>query len=130
MTEPDGKQITEVRRPGEGDSRDEDIERLETLAWWLDERFRVPFTNLRFGLDGLLGVVPGIGDFATALTGFLLISTAHSMGVPVAVLLRMAANLALDFVVGLIPVAGDVFDFVFKAHRRNVDLVRRHLEDE
>ncbi len=103
---------------------------MEILAWWLDGRFRVPGTNLRFGLDGLLGLVPGIGDFATALTGFLLISTAHHMGVPLRVLLRMGANLAFDFAMGLIPVVGDIFDFTFKAHRRNVDLARRYMKDD
>ena len=88
----------------------------------------MPGTSLRFGLDGLLGLLPGIGDLATALTGSVLIAMAHRMGVPVAVLLRMAANLLIDLAIGSIPLVGDAFDFGFKAHRRNVVLARRYLE--
>lgn len=102
------------------------IERLERLAGWLDDRFRIPGTGLRFGLDALIGLVPGIGDTATAVSAAYLIARAAGLGVPRRILLRMAANAAIDLLVGTIPLLGDLFDIGFKANRRNVALLRRH----
>ena len=105
----------------------EAIERLERLAFWLDERFRIPGTNWRIGLDGLLGLVPGIGDSATALLSLYLVLEAKRLGVPNGVILRMLANVGLDAAVGSVPLLGDLFDVAFKANRRNMRLLRRHL---
>lgn len=105
----------------------EAIERLERLAFWLDERFRIPGTNWRIGLDGLLGLVPGVGDTATALLSLYFVLEAKRLGVPNGVILRMLANVGLDAAVGSLPLLGDLFDVAFKANRRNLRLLRRHF---
>lgn len=107
---------------------DADLRHLETIAHWMDGRFRLPGTNRRFGLDAVVGLVPGIGDAAGALVGAYIIFQAYRMGVPRSVLMRMLGNVAVDGAVGSIPVVGDLFDFAFKHHRRNINLLRRHLE--
>src|SRR3546814_752680 len=114
----------EVRNAGSDRALDE----IERLASWLDDRFRVPGTNIRFGLDALIGLVPGVGDSATFLVSAWLIVRARSLGLPGGVVARMALNVAIDLVIGTIPLLGDLFDLGFKANRRNVALVRRHLE--
>jgi hypothetical protein len=101
---------------------------LERLASLMDERFQVPGTNFRFGLDGLLGLIPGVGDTATGLIGLYIIYQARQHGAPGSLLARMVGNVAIDTAVGSIPLLGDVFDFGFKAHRRNLKLLHRHLE--
>ena len=103
------------------------IAQLETLAHWLDDVFRVPGTRLRFGLDGVIGLIPGIGDAATGALAAYLAVRAREMGLPYSVVLRMAANVGVDLAVGTIPVAGDVFDVAFKANRRNIELLKREL---
>ncbi len=105
-----------------------ELRRLETLADWLDSRFRLPGTNFRFGLDGLLGLVPGVGDTVTGAAGAYVIVTAYRLGAPTPLLARMGANTAIDWIVGSIPLVGDLLDFGFKANRRNTALLRRHLE--
>lgn len=104
-----------------------ELQRLERLAHWLDSRFAIPGTGIRFGLDGLLGLLPGVGDVATMLPAVYLILQAHRLGAPRALLVRMALNVGLDTVVGAVPLLGDLFDVAFKANRRNVALLRRHL---
>lgn len=109
------------------DDRYRQIRRLEKLAHWLDSRFRIPGTNVRFGLDSVLGLVPGLGDTATAIPALYLILCAERLGVPRRVLLRMTLNVAVDLMVGAVPVIGDAFDVGFKANRRNADLIKRHV---
>jgi len=93
----------------------------------LDAGIRVPGTNLRFGLDPILGLIPGVGDAAGAvLAGWILVE-AIRLGASRATLIRIAGNLALDAVVGAVPVLGDIFDFAWKANLRNVALLERHL---
>lgn len=103
------------------------LERVQKLADLLDTRFRVPGTNMRFGLDGLLGLIPGIGDTAALGLSLWIVAEAWQMGLPRSVLARMLLNVALDYLVGLIPLLGDWFDFAYKANRRNADLMLRHL---
>lgn len=98
-------------------------QRLEAIAEMLDDRFRVPGTNLRFGLDGVIGLVPGIGDTVTTAIGSYIVAEAWRAGVPRRHLARMGANLAIDWAVGLVPLVGDLLDFGFKANRRNVRLL-------
>jgi hypothetical protein len=107
--------------------REAQIQRLETLADWLDSRFRIPGTNLRFGLDSVVGLLPGIGDGATAIPAIYLILCADRLGVPRSLLARMALNVGLDMMLGAVPLLGDVFDVGFKANRRNVALLKRHF---
>jgi Domain of unknown function (DUF4112) len=105
------------------------LERLERLAYWLDDRFRVPGTGFRVGLDGLVGLVPGVGDVVTNTLTAYIVYEAWRLGIPKRVLLRMLANLGIDTLVGIVPVAGDLVDLGFKANRRNVRLLRRHLRE-
>lgn len=100
---------------------------LERLADWMDSRFRVPGTELRFGLDGLLGFVPGIGDSVTALPAAYLIMRARAIGAPPHLQARMVGNVLMDLLIGALPLVGDLFDFGFKANRRNVGLLREHF---
>lgn len=105
------------------------LRRLDRLAYWLDERFALPGTNVRVGIDGLIGLVPGIGDLAGGLISTLVVLEARRLGVPGSVLARMAANIGIDVAFGTIPVLGDLFDIRWKANRRNVNLLVRHLRD-
>lgn len=104
------------------------VRRLERLAHWLDDRYRVPGTGFRVGLDGIIGLIPGIGDVATSLLSAYVIYEARRLGAPRSVLVAMLGNLGIDFVVGAVPLVGDVFDIGWKANRRNVRMLLRHLE--
>lgn len=99
---------------------------LRRWAVLLDSAFRVPGTNVRFGLDALVGLVPGIGDLASpAYTGLLLI-TGFRMRIPIVVQARMVLNAALDMLVGAVPILGDLADIGLKANLRNLELLERH----
>ena len=103
------------------------LRRADLAAKWMDSRFRLPLTNWRFGLDGLLGLLPGVGDGAGLLVSAYVVWTARQAGMPMTLVAKMAGNVVLDGVVGSIPVLGDLLDFGFKANRRNADLIRAHL---
>ncbi len=103
-------------------------QRLNTLAWWLDDCLPVPFTQRRIGLDGLVGLLPGVGDAATTLVSAYLVLEARRLGIPKRQLTQMLWNLAVDGVVGSVPLVGDLFDFGWKANRRNIRLLNEHLE--
>ena len=103
------------------------LQRVARLAYWLDDRFRIPGTRRRIGLDGLLGLVPGIGDTATALIASYIVLEAARLGVPRAMLGRMLANVGIDYAIGLVPLVGDLADLAWKANRRNARLLRDHL---
>jgi hypothetical protein len=104
--------------------RDRTLHGLEIL---LDEAFRVPGTGIRFGLDGIIGLVPGVGDVLAGILSLVIPLAAWIRGVPYVTLLRMAVNLAIGVLVGSIPLFGDIFDIAWKANRRNYLLLRRHL---
>jgi hypothetical protein len=104
------------------------LRRLEALAHLLDTRFGVPGTRWRFGLDSVIGLVPAVGDVATAAIALWVLWQGHRLGASKAVLARMAGNVAMDTVVGSVPLVGDIFDAAFKSNRRNVALLRRHLD--
>lgn len=99
-------------------------ESLETLSHYLDDFIRVPGIGWRFGLDSIVGLVPGVGDVSTLLASFYILTAAVRYRVPKITILRMALNLVIDFLVGSIPFLGDVFDFVWKSNRMNMDLLR------
>ena len=101
--------------------------RVLRLVDLMDQRYHIPGTRFRFGLDAVIGLVPGIGDLAGMLIGGVVFFEAVRLGVPLPVLARMAFNLWLDSVVGSLPVVGDAFDFVFKANRRNLRLLERYV---
>lgn len=98
-------------------------ERLRDLARVLDEAIRIPGTNIRIGLDALLGLLPGGGDLAGGVFSALIILQAARAGAPTSVLGRMLANVALDVLVGAIPLLGDLFDVAWRANSRNVRLL-------
>jgi hypothetical protein len=104
--------------------RDETLHRLEIL---LDEAFRIPFTRIRFGIDGIIGLVPGLGDVLAGLLSLIIPIAAWIRGVPYITLLRMGLNIGIGVLVGSIPVLGDAFDIGWKANRRNYLLLERHL---
>jgi uncharacterized protein DUF4112 len=108
---------------------DSDDRALSALRKWsvlLDSAFRVPGTRLTFGLDPLLGLVPGLGDVTTPLFAALVLLHAVRLRIPRVVQVRMLINAAIDFAVGAIPIAGDVFDLGWKANVRNLALLERH----
>jgi hypothetical protein len=92
----------------------------------LDSVFRVPGTNIRFGLDALIGLVPGLGDLVAPAFTVMLLGTGLKMRVPAVVQLRMVLNALIDMLIGLVPVAGDLADVFWKADLRNVALLERH----
>ena len=102
--------------------------RTRKIAYWLDNAFRVPGTQIRFGLDPLIGLVPGLGDVAGGLLSAYIVLEAARAGASVPVVLRMLANLGLDMLFAAVPVLGDLFDAGFKANTRNMALLQRHLE--
>jgi len=113
-----------------GPSRSETLARLEALSKLMDSAIAVPGTRLRIGLDSVIGLVPGIGDIASALISSYIIWEARQLGVPRWKIARMIANTALDTTVGAIPVVGDVLDVFYKSNRRNLKILRDHLERE
>ncbi|HKP72550.1 MAG TPA: DUF4112 domain-containing protein [Pyrinomonadaceae bacterium] len=103
-----------------------EIERsLDQLSRWMDGLFRIPGTGWRFGLDALVGLIPGVGDTATTVVSFYILAAGVRYRVPKATLLRMGLNIALDYVLGSIPVVGDLFDAAWKSNQKNVELLRR-----
>jgi hypothetical protein len=101
------------------------IDQLRRLAWILDSQFRVPGTNFRFGVDALVGLIPGFGDFAGAIASTVFLVQGLRIGAPRAVMGRMFANVVIETLVGAIPGLGDLFDASFKANQRNLRLLER-----
>jgi Domain of unknown function (DUF4112) len=110
-------------------ARDEiELERLERFARMLDTAFRVPIVGLRFGLDAILDLIPGIGDAIGAILSLYIFQAARRFGVPRVTLTRIALNIGIDYIGGLLPILGAVFDAYWKANFWNVALIRRHVE--
>ena len=99
---------------------------LDVLAKLMDSQFKIPGTNIRFGLDSLIGLVPGAGDFVTFLISGYMMTILAKNGASGFVLARMTLNILIDALVGSIPLLGDVFDVAFKANRRNMKLMHEH----
>ena len=98
---------------------------LERLSWLMDDLFRVPVLGWRFGLDALIGLIPGVGDTTTSLVSFYILVAAVRYRVPKITLLRMGVNIAIDYLVGSLPFVGDVADAWWKANHMNLDLLRK-----
>lgn len=104
------------------------LARLEAIAHLMDTAFVIPGLNRRVGLDAVIGLVPVFGDIAGIAISSYIVYEAKRLGAPRWLVMRMMANVAMDGAVGAVPLAGDLFDAAFKANRRNVRLLRRHLE--
>jgi hypothetical protein len=117
--------------PGTGQydavSRRAALDRLDRLATAFDTAFIVPGTNVRFGVESLLRLIPGFGDAAASALSCYLLYEAHRLGVPRPLFARMLLNVLLEGTVGAVPLAGDAFDVLFRANRRNIALLRAHF---
>ena len=102
------------------------IRNLDSLAKLMDSQFQIPSTKIRFGLDALIGLIPGVGDFAGFLVSGYMITVLASNGASGFVVARISLNIIIDAVIGSIPILGDIFDFAFKANERNMKLVHEH----
>lgn len=103
--------------------------KLSRLAWLMDSSIRIPGTQMRFGLDGLIGLIPGVGDIVGAIISSHIISQAAQVGAPKSILMKMAFNVGLDALLGVIPVIGDLSDFIWKANQKNITLLNNYLID-
>ena len=106
-----------------------DDENLDLLSHVLDDFIRIPGTSIRFGLDGIVGFIPGVGDLIGGIASCIIIVAAWVRGVSYATVARMVANVAIEVVVGSIPVLGDMFDIAWRANRRNYALLTGSLAD-
>lgn len=126
-------QTTVDRRPADTEQVVDDLSqtrrRLESLAWLLDESVRIPGFGFRVGLDGILGLIPGFGDLLTTAISAFIIRQAALLGAPRIVLLRMAFNTSIDFLIGAVPLVGDLFDIGWKANKQNIQMLIKHLDD-
>ena len=100
---------------------------LDDLSRWMDSQFEIPGLGIRFGLDALFGLIPGLGDTLTSLVSFYILSAGVRHGVPRITLARMGLNIAIDWIIGAIPFIGDLFDVAWKSNVKNVELIRRHV---
>jgi len=119
-----------ARLPKSVAETEQSLARLDALSRVMDSAFTIPGTSITMGVDALLGLLPGIGDAISATISSYLIWEAKQLGAPKLVLARMAGNVAIDTVVGAVPFVGDVFDVAYRANRKNVALLKRHLEKQ
>jgi Domain of unknown function (DUF4112) len=122
-----GFRFADAGRYTDATSRRAALDRLDLLATAFDTAFIVPGTTVRFGVESLLRLVPGVGDAVASLLSCYLLYEARRLGVPRLLFARMLANVVIEGAVGIVPVAGDAFDVFFRANRRNVALLRQHF---
>ena len=106
------------------------LERLRHWSYLLDQAFRVPGTNIRFGWDAIAGLVPGLGDLSSPLFGVLILVQAYRMGVPKIVQARMVINAVVDALLGVIPILGNIADVFWRANTWNMRLLERHAHPD
>ncbi len=116
-----------LRNMTSGMTHEERLAQVRWLAGVMDDAFHVPGTRLRFGWDSILGLFPGLGDVLTSALSLLIVHHAWQTGASKLTLARMLGNVGVDFVVGAVPFIGDLFDFVWKANRKNARLLEQHL---
>jgi hypothetical protein len=109
-------------------SREAALARLDALSRLFDIAFLIPGTSVRFGIEAILRLVPGIGDAAASALSCWLLYEAHRLGVPPRIFARMLVNVVIEGIVGAVPIAGDAFDVAFRANRRNVRLLRAYFD--
>ena len=120
--------MTFSRAPNASEDVEGSLRRLDALARLMDSAFVIPGTTIRFGLDGLIGLIPGIGDLIASTVSLYLVQEARRLGAPRWLIARMIWNVAVDTFVGSVPVVGDIFDVMFRANLANMSLLRSHLE--
>lgn len=108
----------------------EDLEKLQKLSNLMDKAFVIPGTNIRFGFDSIVGLIPVIGDTLTAGVSGYIYSFAKPVGVPWHKRMRMLWNIFIDWLIGLIPLVGDIFDIGFKANSKNVNIIMTHVKSQ
>jgi hypothetical protein len=109
-------------------SREQRLARLDAVARLLDVAFVLPGTNIRYGIDGIIRLVPVVGDLIASAFSLWLVREARAIGAPWHVTARMLANVALEGAVGMVPVAGDAFDVMFRANMRNMRILRHWVD--
>ena len=109
---------------------DEKLVRLRQLSKNLDESFTIPGTNIKFGMDALLGLVPGGGDLVSGIFSLYMLMAAIKMKLPKRAIFSMLVNILLDTTIGIIPVAGDIFDIFWKSNKRNLKIIEKHLANK
>ena len=114
--------ISQSRTPVEVDKS------LERLSWLMDDLFRIPVLGWRFGLDAIFGVIPALGDTSTSLVSLYILASAVRYKVPKITLLRMGLNIAIDYLVGSLPLVGDLFDAWWKSNHMNLDLLKERAQ--
>ena len=107
-------------------SQPRELKHIDWIAKLMDSQFRIPGTDIRFGLDGIIGLIPGAGDLSTFAVSAYLLSIMAKNGASGYVLARMILNVLIDSIVGMIPILGDLFDIAFKANMRNIKLMKEH----
>lgn len=111
-------------------TREQRFARIEALSKLLDVAFVLPGTNVRYGIDGLIGLIPIVGDLLTTAISLWIVREARAIGAPKHVVARMLGNVALDGVVGLVPFAGDAFDVMFRANMRNMRILKKWMDKQ
>ena len=111
------------------DEKDQRLERLDRLGELLDSSIRIPGIGYRIGYDAIIGLIPGVGDVAGLVMSTYIVAEAARYSLPKSTLLRMIANVAIEAVVGAIPLLGDIFDATYKANLRNLRLLHKRLDD-
>lgn len=108
------------------ESIETNLRRLDKIAWYLDQSIGIP-GGFRIGLDGLIGLIPGVGDILTFSVSSYIVNEARRLGAPKTLLIKMIWNISLETIIGIIPFFGDLFDFYYKANIRNITLLRNWL---
>lgn len=122
------KTQTKLAKPSSkmGNARPKEIEdSLERLGWIMDDLFQLPIVGWRIGLDAIVGLIPGVGDTLTSLASFYILAAGVRYGVPKVTLFRMGLNLGIDYVLGSVPIFGDILDAWWKSNQKNLQLLRR-----
>ena len=129
MTLGDQEETPELKSAKFNQVEEKTILRLRKLSRLLDSRFKIPVLNIPIGLDAIIGLIPGIGDTATAALSVYIIYEAHKVGARKSTIIRMIVNTGLDYLIGLLPVLGDFFDVLNKSNVKNIELLLDDLEN-
>ncbi len=115
------------RKYSKGLTHEQRLAQVRFIARLMDDQFAIPGTNFRFGLDFMLGIFPGLGDAVTSVISLLIVHHAWQIGASKLTLARMLGNIGVDFLVGSVPLIGDLFDVAWKSNRKNARLLEAHL---